>query len=139
LCWRCSVGFIERLLSLPLTAFAALSREEYKPDPEVDSIAAIFYVFHDDDAPLDQLSSKQSVKEGALLLDCPQFASAKLPGVDIELLIDELDMINRLMDLVQELDPDVLAGWQVQTASWGYLRGRCRYYGQYSGCFYRLN
>jgi len=38
----------------------------------------------------------------------------------------ELDLINRLVDLVREKDPDILAGYEVQSSSWGYVIERAR-------------
>jgi hypothetical protein len=38
----------------------------------------------------------------------------------------ELDLINRLTDLVREKDPDILAGYEVQSSSWGYVIERAR-------------
>ena len=41
-------------------------------------------------------------------------------------------MINRLIDVVNELDPDIVTGWEVQAASWGYLSARASTYGMCS-------
>jgi len=38
----------------------------------------------------------------------------------------ELDLINRLTDIVREQDPDILAGYEVQSSSWGYVIERAR-------------
>ena len=38
----------------------------------------------------------------------------------------ELDLINRLTDLVREFDPDILTGYEVQSSSWGYVIERAR-------------
>jgi len=38
----------------------------------------------------------------------------------------ELDVINRLTDIVRERDPDILAGYEVQSSSWGYVIERAR-------------
>jgi DNA polymerase zeta len=45
----------------------------------------------------------------------------------------ELDLINKLTDLVREFDPDILTGYEVQSASWGYVIERARvHYGRSS-------
>jgi len=44
--------------------------------------------------------------------------------VDVE--DSELDLINRLTDLVREFDPDILTGYEVQSSSWGYVIERAR-------------
>ena len=38
----------------------------------------------------------------------------------------ELDLINRLTDIVREFDPDILCGYEVQSSSWGYIIERAR-------------
>ena len=38
----------------------------------------------------------------------------------------ELDLINRLTDIVRKYDPDILAGYEVQSSSWGYVIERAR-------------
>ena len=47
-------------------------------------------------------------------------------GVDIEYETDELDLLNRMIDIVRELDPDILVGYEVHNGSWGYLIERAR-------------
>lgn len=49
--------------------------------------------------------------------------------VKMETFDTELDMLNRFIDLVIELDPDVLTGWEVQLNSWGFLNARSDTYG----------
>ena len=39
---------------------------------------------------------------------------------------NELDLLNRAVDVVRELDPDILTGFEVHNASWGYLIERAR-------------
>jgi DNA polymerase zeta len=48
----------------------------------------------------------------------------------------ELDLINRITDIVRNFDPDVLTGFEVQSASWGYVIERARvHYGKPSHIF----
>ena len=44
----------------------------------------------------------------------------------MDLADNELDLVNKVIDLVHELDPDIVIGWEVQSASWGYLDSRSR-------------
>ena len=46
-----------------------------------------------------------------------------------EILMNELDLLNRLIDLIVEIDPDILTGWEVQAGSWGYLEARGQIHG----------
>ena len=49
----------------------------------------------------------------------------------LDLVDTELDLMNRLSDIVLELDPDILTGWEVQHASWGYLNSRAKQFGTF--------
>lgn len=49
-----------------------------------------------------------------------------------EVVPSELDLLNRLIDVIVEIDPDILAGWEVQAASWGYLSARANIYGTWA-------
>ncbi|KAI9825156.1 MAG: DNA polymerase zeta [Phylliscum demangeonii] len=52
---------------------------------------------------------------------------------EFDILVDEesseLDLINRIVDIVRQQDPDILTGYEVHGGSWGYLieRARCKY------------
>jgi len=55
--------------------------------------------------------------------------------VDVQEADSELDLINCLTDVVREYDPDILAGYEVQSSSWGYVIERTRlYYGSLPPC-----
>jgi DNA polymerase zeta len=47
-------------------------------------------------------------------------------GVNIDDEDSELNLINRLIDIVREYDPDILCGYEVQSSSWGYVIERAR-------------
>lgn len=50
------------------------------------------------------------------------------------MLDSELDLINWLIDLVKGWDPDVLGGWELHNASWGYVTARAQEsFGKLSG------
>ncbi|KAF9070958.1 hypothetical protein BDP27DRAFT_1419480 [Rhodocollybia butyracea] len=53
--------------------------------------------------------------------------NARLSGVSLEVFSSELDLINSFVDIVVELDPDILTGWDVQNASWGYFAARAMF------------
>ena len=55
------------------------------------------------------------------------------PNVSIDEEDSELDLINRLTNIVRKFDPDVLAGYEVQSSSWGYVIERSRiHFGEFS-------
>ncbi|KAI1667602.1 DNA polymerase [Pyrenophora tritici-repentis] len=59
---------------------------------------------------------------------------AKQVRVDVEYEEDELDLINRLVDIVRQFDPDILTGYEVHNGSWGYLIERARMKYEYNLC-----
>lgn len=50
---------------------------------------------------------------------------------------DELDLINKVADIVVELDPDIIVGWDVEGSSWGYLNLRASHYSEFLECWIR--
>jgi DNA polymerase zeta len=115
-----------------LITVSAPGQYDRKSDPASDSIAAIFYAFHDADIMLeDDEDSQSAITEGILVVQCHQFDPRRLRDISLEVASDELDLINRFVDLVCDMDPDVIAGWEIQMASWGYLTARSQYLGQH--------
>lgn len=65
----------------------------------------------------------------------------RLREFSIEYSDNELDLIHEIIDAVTELDPDIIAGWEIQKGSWGYLEARAKFWGTYqiTSCFYWSN
>jgi DNA polymerase zeta len=69
-------------------------------------------------------------KTGIVIIESEHFDARMSPRArDISIVSNELDLINGIIDKVLELDPDIVAGWEVQAASWGYLEARGRTFG----------
>lgn len=47
---------------------------------------------------------------------------------------EEIDLINRVVDVVIDLDPDIITGWDIELSSWGYLDSRAETYGKNTDC-----
>ncbi|KAJ3512433.1 hypothetical protein NLJ89_g3521 [Agrocybe chaxingu] len=86
------------------------------PNPEEDQVAVVVYALH--------LSGMDVSHRGILILNIPPFSQKTLPGMKFQIFDTELDLLNGLVDLVVDLDPDMLAGWELQLSSWGYLEIR---------------
>lgn len=103
------------------------SRRDLGPDPEQDEISAIFWCLQsDDDAHTDR---DDGLRFGILLLDADGEFAAKVrkqSGIQVDHEPDELDLLNHMVDIVREFDPDILAGYEVHNGSWGYLIERAR-------------
>ncbi|KAH8102662.1 hypothetical protein BXZ70DRAFT_798056 [Cristinia sonorae] len=99
-----------------------------QPDPGRDEVVAIFWCLHDPNVQHNQETLHQA-RSGVIVIDTPHLSQDRLRDWQLEILQTELDLLNRVIDLVQELDPDIVLGWEVQSASWGYLDARGRTYG----------
>ena len=100
------------------------SRGDLAPDPERDEIAMIVWCIADErmeDSPL----------LGISLLSLDDALTDKVrrmvgTGVQVHAEDTELDLINHMVDVVREYDPDILTGFEVHNNSWGYLIERAR-------------
>ena len=102
------------------------TRDGRFPDPGVDEIVAVFYAYqetsdHDDTG--DPLTS------GVITVHNHRTDPKRLRDHPIQTVGTELELLNRVTDIIVEFDPDILAGWEIQSASWGYCDARGRTYG----------
>lgn len=108
------------------------NREGRVPDPQVDEIVSGFWSFQ---AASDGRPLKVSCPSGILMVQNKELNQSRLRGISVEYATTELDLINTVVDLVVELDPDIICGWEVQSASWGYLNERGQHYGVFFKSF----
>ena len=102
------------------------------PNPEKDEIACIFWCFNAGESGDSDELGAEGLQKGMLVLSESEGASgaiARMSSFEVLEETSELDLINRLVDIVREQDPDVLTGFEVHNGSWGYLieRARVRY------------
>ncbi|EKM61040.1 uncharacterized protein PHACADRAFT_204189 [Phanerochaete carnosa HHB-10118-sp] len=116
------------MTALSIEVFAP-SREDKLPDPGLDEAVAIFYALYDSNCPRVDHGTPFECETGVLLLENPQFDPLRLRDWRFESVESELDLINHVVDVVQDLDPDILVGWDVQAGSWSYLSARAGTYG----------
>jgi DNA polymerase zeta len=100
-----------------------LARDCLVPDPTVDSIVALSFAFY---------IAEGFVQRGSLFVRPPIEAKRLVFKQPVEVVDDELSLLNRIVDIVNDLDPDILVGWDVQRFSWGYLDTRGKVYGMFS-------
>jgi DNA polymerase zeta len=96
------------------------------PDPAKDHIAAVFYAF--------QKSETESIRKGAIVVGSEHLNNSRIRCIPFEDVSSELEALNLLVDIVTELDPDVVTGWEVQRGSWGYINSRAALYGSLFIC-----
>ncbi|KAL1796931.1 hypothetical protein ACET3X_005471 [Alternaria dauci] len=108
------------------------SRGSLVPDPAEDEIQCIFWsVQGEENATTDR------PRAGILCFSDEEGIAgrvAKQAPVEVEYEEDELDLINRVVDIVRQFDPDILTGYEVHNSSWGYLIERARMKYEYNLC-----
>jgi DNA polymerase zeta len=107
------------------------SRGALVPDPAEDKIQCIFWTVEGEENATDR------PRIGVLCLseeDGIAQRIAKQVSVEVGYEEDELDLINRIVDIVRQFDPDILTGYEVHNSSWGYLIERARMQFEYNLC-----
>ncbi|CAG8373414.1 unnamed protein product [Penicillium salamii] len=99
------------------------------PNPEEDEITCMFWCIQSEDEDVEVNSHLPGVHVGMVYHgegERPEAKITKTLKMDVEHEPSELDLINRLVDLVRYHDPDVITGYEVHNASWGYVIERAR-------------
>ncbi|KAF9115818.1 DNA polymerase zeta [Mortierella sp. AM989] len=101
------------------------TRANFLPDPKTDPILAIFYCWQTE---RDDLISNGWVPGVGIFTHAEAGMMEKLAigrvGYDIHVSENEGAMLNAIIEHVRDLDPDILAGYEVHNLSWGYLVDR---------------
>lgn len=114
------------------------TRNHLVPNPDEDEVACIFWCIKlDDDAEVESNGSLEGTRVGILAISDNEDLAMNLSrtsGVEVETQETELDLINRIVDIVRQYDPDILTGYEVHNGSWGYLIERSRVKYDYDLC-----
>ncbi|XP_054922337.1 uncharacterized protein PolZ1 isoform X1 [Dermacentor andersoni] len=119
----------ERVLTVLSVEMHVRSRSDLRPDPAHDPVQCVLWCArgHGTDAPL-EAGVMHWVLGDPRLADIEDLAGTSLrrtgvatPGLRTQVVRSELDLFHALVDLVHRWDPDVLLGYDVERASWGYL------------------
>lgn len=116
------------------------TRGSLRPDPDHDSIKAVFYSYMVDEPSNDD---EPRVKTGIIIVDfndefldfnCSQIiknsrsivASSGFLRSDVKITeaSDEVHLMMLLIDIMRELDPEIILGFEIEMASWSYLVDR---------------
>jgi len=108
------------------------TRGNFVPNPEQDEIASVFWCLQSEDEDLEVNGMNEGTHVGVLALaeEAPlAHQISQQTTVEVEEEASELDLINRMVDIVRGYDPDILTGYEVHNGSWGYMieRARCKY------------
>lgn len=90
----------------------------------------MFYSYQDSAEFPPEESGRFTCQSGMIVVENNQVNARRLRGVKFEAVSSELDLLNRLIDVVVDINPDIISGWEVQAASWGYLNTRASTYGR---------
>lgn len=92
----------------------------------MDEIVAVFYV-HQESSDHDE--TEDVYRPGVIVVDNDRTDPKRLRNYPVEAVDTELELLNRITDIIVGFDPDILAGWEIQNASWGYCNARAKIYG----------
>ena len=108
------------------------TRGNLVPNPEQDEICCVFWCIQSDDEDLEVNGVNEGTHVGILALSETGALAHRISQqahVEVGQEGSELDLMNRMVDIVRGYDPDILTGYEVHGSSWGYMieRARCKY------------
>lgn len=109
------------------------TRGSLMPNPEQDEIKCIFWCIQSDGEAL----HSNGTHIGIIVLsegDISGHAISQQTSVEVDEESNELDLINRLVEIIRNYDPDILTGYEVHSGSWGYIIERAKSKYDYNVC-----
>ncbi|XP_044728775.1 uncharacterized protein LOC123292259 [Chrysoperla carnea] len=98
------------------------NREDFKPNPRLDPIVAIFYSIYNDVPENFELPQSET---GVICVGSNDFLMGTCTSnIKITYVESELQLFDKLIELFTKWDPDILAGYEIGRLSWGYLLER---------------
>ncbi|KAJ8934362.1 hypothetical protein NQ314_013403 [Rhamnusium bicolor] len=103
------------------------TRGDFKPNPEYDSVRAIFYSVLND---VPENHPKATKAKGVIAINSLPLSpgTTKVPildgaGIDCDIIyVDSEDnLFNEFLKVINYWDPDIIAGYEIEMLSWGYL------------------
>lgn len=105
------------------------TRGVLSPNPEEDEVSCVFWCIQSEDEDLDPNGNIPGVHVGMVYQgegDVPETKIVRALRIETDHQTTELDLINRVVDIVRFYDPDIITGYEVHNNSWGYLIERAR-------------
>ncbi|RAH43423.1 DNA-directed DNA polymerase zeta catalytic subunit REV3 [Aspergillus brunneoviolaceus CBS 621.78] len=105
------------------------TRGELAPNPEEDEISCVVWCLNSGDEDVDANGTLPGVHVGMISQseeDRPDAKLSKALRIEWDHETSELDLINRVVDIVRYHDPDLITGYEVHNSSWGYIIERAR-------------
>ncbi|OTA08409.1 hypothetical protein A9Z42_0000970 [Trichoderma parareesei] len=114
------------------------TRGNFVPNPEEDEIQCIFWHWKDDEATSSATPELPgSSGSGVLVQSVDSVLAERIRSLvpdEVAEESSELDLLNRMVEIVRFYDPDILTGYEVHGSSWGYLIERARLKYDYDLC-----
>jgi DNA polymerase zeta len=103
-----------------------ITRGQLNPDPAVDPIAGIFYsIYNDVPITSNEPTSENGMIVNLEMLMCSRdFQNSSQKGFHVTLVANEVEMFEKLFQLVLLWNPDILSGYEIEKSSWGFLLQR---------------
>ena len=132
-----SVRHETQYMSLMSLEIHVNTRAHMVPNPEQDEICCLFWCIQPTAGTLVYNDTHRDLQVGIIALSEPRGLAhriAQLTSVEVGEEPSELDLINKVVDIVRLYDPDVLTGFEVHGSSWGYMIERARHKYDYDLC-----
>ncbi|RUS35011.1 putative DNA polymerase zeta catalytic subunit [Jimgerdemannia flammicorona] len=109
------------------------TRGKLLPNPSEDPVSVIFWCLQTEGEDVQTNGYRKGYRVGLILQnDGLNVSKTGLTDYEIDYVGDERSMIDTLVDKVRRYDPDILTGYEIHNASWGYLIER-------AGMAYHIN
>ncbi|XP_068631167.1 DNA polymerase zeta catalytic subunit isoform X2 [Battus philenor] len=113
-------------LTLMLVEVHTSVRYDLNPDPAIDAIQAIF-IYVKNDCPSNHFLQK-SISEVLVVdsLQVPKYLDRCIFDVNVTYIDNEVQCLEKLIELVKKHDPDIMCGYEIEMNSWGYIIERAQ-------------
>lgn len=132
-----SVQFEAQYMSTMSLEIHVNTRGRLVPNPEEDEVQCIFWCSKSDENFATGDNASSDIQSGIIVLSEDGVLQQQLQRqTQIEVIEErsELDLMVRMVEIVRNHDPDILAGYEVHGSSWGYLVERARFKYDYNLC-----
>lgn len=105
------------------------TRGNLVPNPEKDEIGCIFWCINSDYKNPENSHPGEGTHVGILALSEDGVLGQRISqqtGLEVKSESTELDIMNHMVDIVRNYDPDILTGYEVHSGSWGYIIERAK-------------
>lgn len=112
------------------------TRRNLVPDPEEDEIQCVFWCLQRGDGA-NNIGTLSEMPCGIVVCSEDEARARMFTArehIEVQVESSELDLLNRMIEIVRTHDPDVLTGYEVHGGSWGYLIERARLKYDYNLC-----